>query len=560
MNIKKQLILFSLGLAIGAYAQDAAAQAPAVQTNVAPAAAASATPAAPAAPEAQAATAAPVADSTSTQEAAAPAEIAPAVATSDSTASAEVAAPQATEVQQTTEATQAATDTTAAEAKPIAEAPQVTSDTTAAVDSTAQAVPEQEFDPNAKLPDVEEDVATAAPAIDTAAASDSAASAEAQVSDNAFFAQAPAAPVAIVQKHPMDILHGNAYNIVANEAAAATVNGNLAMPHKMLGSKFAYFEPIDGEGVVSFGETNSYFFAFDNSQNLGLLTAGMAFGKFGVSLETAVGKSWDNVEAPDVEETTNKTIGGTLYGATFSAKLGNFDVGVHGRYTNPDDIAYISTNGNDYETKSWDALGKLTVSKANNPKFAWTAAVTFLRHSASFESTEHSTTYVDGKTYLVTHSVKTTDTTARIEAAPEFNFGSNVLQSEKARVFIGLNTFAPIIFFDEIEDVRDKDFTIAAYTSPNILGEVALGSHLIAFGSADYTWKLMSFREFKLDDTDIKSKSIQSGTTNVNLGARFQYEQAALEMVFTKQFLENPFGSFSDHNNIGVAIGAFVMF
>ncbi|MCQ2063065.1 MAG: hypothetical protein MJY99_06975 [Fibrobacter sp.] len=541
MNIKKQLLLLSLGLAIGAYAQDAAAPAPAVP--------------APAAPAADSATA--VVNEQAAAVAEAPAD------------SAKADAGTAQAVTDTTAATEAqpAADTTAA-----AEVPQAASDTTAAADttaandSTAQAAPEQEFDPNAKLPEAEEDVAAQEPAADSAAvaapaASDSAATAEAaQIAAADSAAQAPATPAEPAPKHPMDILHGNAYNIVANEAAAATVNGNLAMPHKMLGSKFAYFEPIDGEGVVSFGETNSYFFAFDNSQNLGLLTAGMAFGRFGFSVETAVGKNWDNVEATGVEQTINTTAGGTLYGGTFSAKLGNFDVGVHGRYVHPDDIAYISNNGNEVETTSWDAFGKLTVSKANNPKFAWTAAVTFLRHDGSTETIDRTTTFSEGKTYLVTHRVKSTDTTARIEAAPEFNFGSNVLQSERARIFIGLNTFVPVIFFDEIENIRDKDFTVAAYTSPNILGEVALGSHLIAFGSADYTWKLMSFRQFELNDIDIKSKAIQSGTTNVNLGARFQYEQAALEMVFTKQFLENPFGSFSDHNNIGVSIGAFIMF
>ena len=45
------------------------------------------------------------------------------------------------------------------------------------------------------------------------------------------------------------ILHGNAYNLVGNEAAAATVAGELGMPHHMANRNFAYFEPIDEEGV-----------------------------------------------------------------------------------------------------------------------------------------------------------------------------------------------------------------------------------------------------------------------------------------------------------------------
>ena len=45
---------------------------------------------------------------------------------------------------------------------------------------------------------------------------------------------------------PLDkILHGNAYNLVGNEAAAATVAGEMAIPHHMVNRNFAYFEPVD---------------------------------------------------------------------------------------------------------------------------------------------------------------------------------------------------------------------------------------------------------------------------------------------------------------------------
>ncbi len=358
----------------------------------------------------------------------------------------------------------------------------------------------------------------------------------------------------------MDMLHDNAYNVVNNEAAAATVNGNIAIPHKMRNLKFGYFEPIDGMGAVSFGENHTYFLAFDNSQDLGLVTLGFASDLFGISIEGAIGKSWQYENYIDHSETYKKTLGGTMLGITGSAKIGKLDIALKGQYVRPEDIAYSEIPGEETDVKIWDAGGILTVSKSDNPKFAWTAKLNVNRHNSElFKKTVES--HTDGiMTYITTTTTTSTDTTANVEIVPEFNFGSNVLASEKARIFIGLNTFAPIILFDKLDNLRDRENYYALYTSPNILGEVALGKYITAFGSAGYNWELYSWYDFKLADTHIQTKNIISGSTDVNLGARFQYEQAAIEMVFTKQFLKNPFGSFSDHDDIAMSIGAFIMF
>lgn len=601
MNIKKTITIVSFALATAAMAQQASTQfqaepapsaptaAPAAQPAAQPAATAApatqpaqpaaaqpaaqpvAAPTAPAAPtDVQAATAqpadtaveapaAPAVDAANAAANEAPANTPNAVVFTpegDSTATAQPADSSVTSFQAEPAATAAApadsataptaTEFQAAPADTLAAAP--AADTTAA-DSSA-AAPPAAADTTAQAPATEFKEIPASTAAAPAPAADSAATPAAAT----VVAAAPA------PAHPLDMLHGNAYNKVGNEAAAATVNGNIAIPHKMRGLKFGYFEPIESMGAVSFGEAHTYFMAFDNSQNLGLVTLGFANDLFGVSIDGAISKSWEYDDYADHSETYKETSGGTMLGITGSAKIKNLDIALNGAYVRPNTITYSEIPGSEIDYKIWDAKGALTISKSNNPKFAWTARINFLRHnSEKFEKTVESKT--DGiNTIITTTTTTTTDTTAHVEVMPEFNFGSNVLASEKARIFIGLNTFAPMIFYDKLDYVRDRENYYALYTSPNILGEVALGKYITAFGSASYKWELYSWYDYKEADTHIQLKRITSWETDVNLGARFQYEQAALELAFTKEFLSNPFGSFSDHDDIAVTLGAFIMF
>ncbi|SHJ17100.1 hypothetical protein SAMN05720471_11942 [Fibrobacter sp. UWP2] len=364
----------------------------------------------------------------------------------------------------------------------------------------------------------------------------------------------------VKEPHPLDMLHGSAYNIVGNQAAPNTVSDNIALPHKMHGLKFGYFEPVENSGAVAFGENSTYFIALDNSQDLGLLTAGMAFNSIGFYLNAAVGKNWNYAEYADYEQTAKSTEGGTLVGGAISFKASYIDVGFNLNFVRPKDIAYYSSPDTISEARIWDLGGTFTLSKTNNPKFAWALNISAMRHNAELETTTKSFEVIDGQKYIVTHNRVTADTTAHFELVPEFNVGSNILKSEKARIFLGLNTALPFVVFDPLKHYRGKQNLYGLYTAPNILGEVALGSHIMAFASANHTWRLFSFEDFKLHETTIQSIDITSGKTDVNLGARFQYECAALEMVFTKQFLKNPFGSFSDHSEMAVSIGGFIMF
>jgi len=362
--------------------------------------------------------------------------------------------------------------------------------------------------------------------------------------------------------HPMNMIHGNAYNIVGNEAAAPTIGGDMYIPHKMHGHRLGYFEPINGEGVVSFGQSTTGFLAFDNSADLGLLTAGIARSSFGISFDAALAKNWSYIDddANASENTTITSDAGNLYGLTLSGALGNVDLALKGYYANPDDEIYTSENGVENNFSLWDAGAKFIISNTSNSGFAWTFAISGSRYYSHVETTEKEYQTIDGTTYLTTRTTRTTDSTTHVEIVPEFNFGSAVLEAEKGRIFLGLNTNVPILIFDHIKDVCSRHREYGLYMTPNILGEVSLSKYFMAFGSAAHQWEAIAIRDSYMRDVSVKTIDTRSGVTTVNLGARFQYEMAALEMVFTQEFLQNPFGSFSDHDAMAFSIGAFINF
>ncbi|MCQ2124681.1 MAG: hypothetical protein MJZ25_10900 [Fibrobacter sp.] len=535
MNLKTKFIVLTAGLAAFAQAQDP-------QTaNTAPVdtATVSAVPAETA-----------VADSaaTATTEA---------VATADTVATAEQSS---TEIAQPTDA---ATDSTTT-AEPVVPIPlpepapdsavanaEVVNDSTAsapvATDSLAQGT-----------------VATDSAAVDTLAKTDASikdsiisANVNESISDDSL------AKLLAVHKD-LNVLHGNAYNIVGNEAAASTIGGDLAMPHKMLGHRLGYFEPINGYGVASFGsDSRTYFLAFDNSNDLGLVSAGAAFGKIGGALRFAVGKNWSttNVDITNTEEKLNETSSGTLFGGVVSANLLGFDMGLDLQFSNPSDQFYASNALAKVDVSVWDFEGKFTLANSNNSRFAWAFNLSFLRHQQKTSTTQVSYFVgADGKIYKSTIRTVETDTSSCVAVVPEFNFGSTVLESEKSRLYVGLNTAVPMVAYDRILGVVSRHNEYGVELAPNILGEVVLGKYVMAFGSASYQWNAVEISDAYKVNAGTKKYSTKSGTTTANLGMRLHTDYAALEMVFTNQFVKNPFSSFSNSDEIGFSIGAFINF
>ena len=371
---KKFLLLLALGLAASVQAQNAPAAAPAAATP-APQPAPAAVPVAEPAPAAPAPEAVPVA------------EPAPAAPAADSIAVAKPAP---------------AADSTAAAPEQVAEADS-TSEAAPATDSVAVA------EPAPAAPAADSTVAdSAAAAPEQVAVTDSAkAAVDSLASDTSKVAKAPANKLG-------DILHGNAYNTVGNEAAAATIGGNIGFPHFMFGSKLVYFDPVAQQGAVAFGDSWTYFLSFDNNANMGLLTAGIAFQKFGASLDYSMGKNWRFTEHADkTEETEKGTEAGSMVGGNVSANFGSFDVLVSGHYLTPNGDYFLSLNDSEVEEDAWAASGYLGVSYSGDVYY-WTFGVEGIRNEYKHKTKTSQIQVKDGKNYLVTTKTTLSDTLAHI--------------------------------------------------------------------------------------------------------------------------------------------------
>ena len=520
---KKHLLLIALGLAASVQAQNApasAAAAPAAQ----PAPAVAPTPAPATAPVAEPAPAAAPTDSVAV------AEPAPAA---DSTVADSTAAPAADQVATDSTATPAPADSAVAVAEP---AP--------AADSTvAEPAPAAPADSAVAAP---EQVAV----VDSAkAVTDSVAT------DTSKVAKAPVNKLG-------DILHGNAYNTVGNEAAASTIGGNVGFPHFMFGSKLAYFDHVEQQGVVAFGDSWTYFLSFDNNDeaDMGLLTAGIAFQKFGASLDYSLGKAWRWTDHADgTDETEKSSTAGSVVGANFSLNVGSFDILLSGHYATPNGNHFLNQSNSEIEDEAWAAQGYLGVSYSGDVYY-WTLGVEGIRNEYKHKTSVSEIQVKDGKNYLVTTKTTLSDTLANVSIVPMFTLGAAVLSSENANVYLGLNTFLPMYNYDNIEGVSDRHQDAQLVFEPNILGEVQLSKYFMAFGGAKYTWTAAEYSDRELGGEKTKNISTIANGTTVNLGARFEYGPAAVELAFTKQFLENPFSGFAEKDAIVTSLGAFIFF
>lgn len=358
-----------------------------------------------------------------------------------------------------------------------------------------------------------------------------------------------------------NVLHGNAYNNVRNEAAAANVNGELSIPHRMSGRNFAYFEPIDQEGVVSFGNNLTYFFAFDNSNDLGLIMAGLALPYFGISLQTAIDMSWNYTDNDDtgIEETTKDTEAGTMVAGAISTKIAGIDIAVNVAYDHPETEKYSSSEGVEISDDIWDLGGKFTLARKGE-SISWAFGVGVLRFNSNSKETQQAYFTRNNQNYISTIVTNTIDSAARVEIVPEFNLGGAVLSHPRGRVFMGLNTAFPIIMYDRIKGVCSRHNEYAVSMTPNIIGEAALGQYVIVFGSASHQWDLIRYRDSYINNVSVKKAEIASGITTANVGMRIDYELASLELTFTKMFIRNPFGSFSSEDDFATSIGMFINF
>lgn len=457
------------------------------------------------------------------------------------------------------DAAQPATSAAEAPAPAVAEQP------AAAPAATAPAAPESVQPAPAEAPaEVAQPTETAAPAaVESAPAAEPAKTAapaqpapEAKVAE-AVPPQGPApeaapgeAPVRMgPPKTPFTVLHGNAYNRVANEAAGDNVDALLNKRlTKLAYQKFFYIEPTGEKGVVSLG---GFFGAMDISGELGRATAGYATPGFAIEARLGLGQIKTEAKGADIKE----TVEGDDWGLTLSKTLGGYVVTLSGDWitfakeTNVDPVRGPKT-----EQRYRDLDASLIVTDGPSArKHFWSAGVAFNRHEDELES---------GGT-LIGDSL-----TSNFTVVPLFNYGTPVLRANYANVYMGLNASVPVTVYDKA-DMRDSTsgkykeaslWTVGVNLAPNILGEVLLTESLMLFGEASYTWEAFRYVDNQTPYADVKVKRSVADKVEATMGLRYQYKDwAACEFAFGDSFFTDTKSIFNGEG-VFVSFGGFIYF
>jgi hypothetical protein len=359
-----------------------------------------------------------------------------------------------------------------------------------------------------------------------------------------------AAPATSAKTADFDQLRGNAYGIIPNEAAASTIGGNMAKPHKMAGQKLLYVEPADEGGVVSFGPADrTYFLGLDNSNDLGLLTVGLANkASWGLALSVALSKTWTTTETNQTAEATAVEKGDRV-GLAFSMPTGGNELAASvDWYTHTDELS--SKNGGaeidvDYTTLAFD------VNMGNGPsakELFWTAGLGLERYASIIE----------------VGSASAIDEDTRVSANLYWNAGLKVLGNEKARVLLGSNNSLIFELYDDVKDVQTGHMETAVLLSPNILGEYSFTQNWLVFGGATHDLKLFSYgaKTEGTGDAEVKSSAMQmySNATVATAGLRYQKDRFAAEAVLSDNVFTNGVSEVFQGNNTLISFGGFLYF
>ena len=360
---------------------------------------------------------------------------------------------------------------------------------------------------------------------------------------------------------------------MGNRAAASTIADNLAVPYLMHGKKLVYVEPTNSYAALAFGEGSTKFVAFDNSQGLGLATFGLATKTFGASVDYAFGKRWrfdsDEWNGGSADQTITNIAAGDLLQARFAMPMGAFDVAARVFWLTWQNETETETEtnvgGGTTETETdqdfWEYGAEVAVSNDPSAKdIRWKATLLFARHSSDVLRKAGGTT------------TETNGMDAEVTLQPGFDIGMPVLKSANARVLVGVNGVLPLTVYDGADNkntgVEDSRFTLGLVATPNILGELALGNCWRVFAGAAYAWDVLGVdHETFVTGKGTNAKetvsttilTMQTNAAFVNGGARFQYENFAVEASVANNFFNNPLEGFNGTNFIA-NLGGFIYF
>jgi len=360
-----------------------------------------------------------------------------------------------------------------------------------------------------------------------------------------------------------DKVRGQAYNPYATMGAATSVTDLLKTPSDIYEQRFFYISPTDSVGYAVFGlGGGSAMLSLMNNGDIAALVLGYATPAFGVALNYSVSKTWNSykttipaippfIPEKKIETSQRITAPGDNIGLSFSLPLGSSKFYANGGWLTDKESWAVEVDGD--ETK----LDYSTIDAS----VGFTGAFGSLGYDAhlGFVRSEGTYTNKDGDKAIDTTELATGFTTY-LATGLGFDLGYAALQSEKARVIVGLNNSFLMIFLDEVKNVRPEfedrkgDNIISFLISPNILGEVVLFDNLLAFAGAMHTLAFMAGNGDGNDDTKF-SMLAHDGQTDTFVGIRYQRTNWALEA----QVSANPFEAL-EGGNIFANFGGFIYF
>lgn len=353
-------------------------------------------------------------------------------------------------------------------------------------------------------------------------------------------------------KTPFTIVHGNAYNMVENEAAGDNVD--LLLKNRLVkfaGQKFVYLEPAGKQGVFDLG---GFFGGMDLSGDLGRATLGFATYGFAAELRLSLGQ----LSLKDDSGNKNGTYAGSDWGLTLSKVLGGLVITAGAdwvTYADEMNVDPSEEGGTVVEERYRDIKGSLMVSDGPMARtHFWSTGVAFVRHQNEKEVNER---------------VVNEDVDSRMTFVPMFNYGIPALRSERANLYMGLNALWPITIFDATEsfnaaknmNIKTSEYVLSMTLVPNIVSEVLLNKYVMFFGEANYEWNVVNYiwgkkptgENYTIEET-------VSDKVNASIGVRLQYDNlVACEFAFGDSFFTDT-KSFYDGEGVFIKFGGFVYF
>lgn len=340
-------------------------------------------------------------------------------------------------------------------------------------------------------------------------------------------------------------LRGPAYNPYGTLGAAPTIADLFAKPSDIYGHKFIYVAPIDYVGYSAFDLAGgSAFLGFGNS-----IILGYAKNSWGLALDWTPNKLWYGHDSYTFDE--YRVGDGDNIGLNVSFAFKNFTVyGGTNWLTNKYEYHEYDSTRTSFQSvylEEESSTRNFVLGVTGGSKLAWDLALDFKR----FERMTDQNLYGHDETAQVISN----DTLSTIKM--RFSLGYKALQSDRARLIVGLNnSFAwnfhersadYYIYFDYSFHHDERYYELLLNISPNILGEVALSKHLLAFMGADYG--------LFFHDTDGSLLIISRRYAKSYLGLRYERDNWAVETS-----LRNVFDEDYDGKNPFINLGGFIYF